>query len=181
MYFADKHPQIETFLERVDGPTKQPLLVELIELEIHIRRLLGETIPIAEYQARFPGLSAARLEATLRTSSPDPLLNNHQALKMILSGEFASKEAVDRFYSEAKAAALLDYPGIVPIFEVGAYQGKHFFSMDAWPILAQIKTLRRAEVREPVVSEWRLRCMRRSSLQLFNQYPSQFLRPMQLW
>ena len=51
------------------------------------------------------------------------------ALKMILSGEFASKEEVKRFYSEARAAALLDHPGIVPIYEVGEHEGKHFFSM----------------------------------------------------
>jgi WD40 repeat protein/tRNA A-37 threonylcarbamoyl transferase component Bud32 len=56
-------------------------------------------------------------------------LNRIVALKMILAGEFASTEEVDRFYSEAKAAALLDHPGIVPIYEVGEYEGKHFFSM----------------------------------------------------
>jgi WD40 repeat protein/tRNA A-37 threonylcarbamoyl transferase component Bud32 len=56
-------------------------------------------------------------------------LNRIVALKMILSGEFASKEEVERFYSEAKAAALLDHPGIVPIYEVGEHEGKQFFSM----------------------------------------------------
>jgi eukaryotic-like serine/threonine-protein kinase len=51
------------------------------------------------------------------------------ALKMILSGQLAGEEAVARFYAEAEAAAKLDHPNIVPIFEIGQHQGQHFFSM----------------------------------------------------
>ncbi|MDA1051420.1 MAG: protein kinase [Planctomycetota bacterium] len=56
-------------------------------------------------------------------------LNRIVALKMILSGQFASKEDVQRFYTEAEAAAGLDHRGIVPIIEVGDHEGQHFFSM----------------------------------------------------
>jgi WD40 repeat protein/tRNA A-37 threonylcarbamoyl transferase component Bud32 len=51
------------------------------------------------------------------------------ALKMIRSGDWASGEEVQRFYEEAEAVAQLDHPGIVPIYEVGQYEGQHYFSM----------------------------------------------------
>jgi len=56
-------------------------------------------------------------------------LNRIVAVKMINSGQFASKEEVRRFYSEAEAAASLDHPNIVPVYEVGEFEGNHFFSM----------------------------------------------------
>ena len=56
-------------------------------------------------------------------------LNRLVALKMIRSGELADDEQVKRFYSEAEAAARLDHPGIVPVYEVGEANGQHFFSM----------------------------------------------------
>ncbi len=55
--------------------------------------------------------------------------NRIVALKMILSGSLASAEAVERFRTEARAAAALDHPGIVPIYEIGENDGQHFFTM----------------------------------------------------
>lgn len=56
-------------------------------------------------------------------------LNRLVAIKMILSGQFADSDELRRFHNEAEAAAGLDHPGIVPVFESGEIDGQHFFSM----------------------------------------------------
>src|SRR5262245_38216306 len=51
------------------------------------------------------------------------------ALKMIQSGAQACAVDRTRFLHEAEAAARLDHPHIVPVYELGEHQGQPYFAM----------------------------------------------------
>ncbi len=51
------------------------------------------------------------------------------ALKMIRTGQLADAAEVQRFQTEAHAAAHFDHPNIVPIYDVGVANGQHYFTM----------------------------------------------------
>ena len=56
-------------------------------------------------------------------------LGREVAVKFIVGGLADNARAIARFMAEARAAARLHHPHIVPVFEVGSVDGMHFFSM----------------------------------------------------
>ena len=56
-------------------------------------------------------------------------LNRTVALKMILTGQLAHETEIQRFRTEAAAAAGLEHPGIVPILEIAEEEGFHYYTM----------------------------------------------------
>jgi predicted Ser/Thr protein kinase len=56
-------------------------------------------------------------------------LRRQVAIKMILPARQQNPDALERFLREARAAARLQHPGIVPIYEVGEAQGRPFLVM----------------------------------------------------
>ena len=57
-------------------------------------------------------------------------LSRTVAVKLLLGGFWASREAVERFRDEARSAARLRHPNLVSILEVGTFQEQPYFSMD---------------------------------------------------
>lgn len=68
----------------------------------------------------------------------DHLLNRHVAVKILKSELMTDEEFVQKFKVEAQAAAGLNHPNIVNVFDVGADQGMYYFVME----LIEGKTLK---------------------------------------
>lgn len=56
-------------------------------------------------------------------------LDRTAAVKLIRGGDQAGEEELRRFQIEASAAAQLDHPAIVPVFELGQHDGQPFLAM----------------------------------------------------
>jgi WD40 repeat protein len=52
------------------------------------------------------------------------------ALKMVLAGNHAREQELNRFRKEAEAVARLQHPGIVQVFEIGQHDGQPYFALE---------------------------------------------------
>ena len=60
----------------------------------------------------------------------DPILDRPVALKTVSPALLTSKDTLARFQREARAAARLQHPNIVTIFELGEVEGTHYIAME---------------------------------------------------
>ncbi|MHC4779543.1 MAG: serine/threonine-protein kinase, partial [Planctomycetota bacterium] len=102
----------------------------------------GETLPLEAYESR---------DGTSRPSSLGPYkireeigrggmgvvykayhdeLKREVALKVLIAGEDASEESIERFHREAESVAKLGHhPHIVPVYDIGREGARHYFAM----------------------------------------------------
>ena len=82
-------------------------------------------------------------------------LNRVVALKMIRSDVLGSDEVIDRFGREARSAAELDHPNIVPIYDFNEVDDRHFYTM-AYVEGISLKAMIRQEGKIPLATSMRI-------------------------
>jgi WD40 repeat protein len=125
-------PEREAWLAR--HPEEEAALREFFARHDRLRQVGAPLRELAGAQVRYVGdyevlgeIARGGMGVVYRARQVS--LNREVALKMILSGQLASSQDVARFRQEAEAAANLDHPNVVPIFEVGEHEGRPYFSM----------------------------------------------------
>jgi serine/threonine protein kinase len=151
---AGQHPQIEDVLAREPPARRGELLEKLLEIELEMQSLTGETLSLGGYRRRFPE-DAARLESVYRRVVPCRRLGDYElleqigrggmgevyqarqvhlnqivALKLLPERYLEDRQAVARFRQEMRSIGVLDHPNIVRAYNAGEADGRHFLVME---------------------------------------------------
>lgn len=137
-------------IERGERPDREHLIAQNPSLAERLRQFFSDldNMGHAAAQLKVPNVSGFASLETIRYLGDYELLekiaqggmgivykarqvslNRLVAVKLILAGNLASPKERDRFRIEAEAAAQLDHPNIVPVFEVGEHDERQYLSM----------------------------------------------------
>jgi tetratricopeptide (TPR) repeat protein/predicted Ser/Thr protein kinase len=156
--YADVAAELESFLDTV-REVDRCTVVEDKTVAANVGEITGNNPPWLDGQTTFVGdyellneigRGAMGIVYKARQRSLDRVV----AVKMILTGASATSEEVRRLQNEAKLAAKLRHPRIVPIHEVSEAQGRHFFSMDFVDGVSLAKRLRENPVPHKQAAEY---------------------------
>ncbi len=114
-----------TFQQRTVN--SRPLSLQGISLSISNRLQAGKTVQFDDYEL-LEEIGRGGMGVIFRARQIS--LNRIVALKVILLGQFATRNDIQRFQAEAESAAALRHQGIVPVYAFGEYVGNPFFSME---------------------------------------------------
>ncbi len=163
-------PRVEDSLGELPHGVEAVLLAELLELELYYRRRAGEAPTEADFRERFPAhphliaLAFHEREVATQPGAPPEFpgyqllevlgrggmgvvykarqtsLNRVVALKVLPAGAYVGSQVAARFRIESEAAARLQHPNIVQVYEAGECGGVPFYAMEyvAGRSLAQV-------------------------------------------
>ncbi len=105
---------------------RELLAAELFEENQFIDELQGRSRRLGDYEL-FEEIGRGAVGIVFRARQVS--LNREVAVKVTFGSAISSQSERERFRVEAEAAAHLSHPNIVPIYEIGHYEGHDYYSM----------------------------------------------------